>query len=93
MNLSRRFFVAAVAVLFACSGAVSASGNAKPLVVGMELAYPPFEMTDPSGKPTGVSVDLATDLGDAVAPEVDGVGIAAELQLAVVAVEHPAVSA
>ena len=62
MNLSRRFFVAAAAVLFACSGAVSASSNAKPLVVGMELAYPPFEMTDPSGKPTGVSVDLATDL-------------------------------
>jgi polar amino acid transport system substrate-binding protein len=28
----------------------------------MELAYPPFEMTDTSGKPTGVSVDLATDL-------------------------------
>jgi polar amino acid transport system substrate-binding protein len=23
----------------------------------MELAYPPFEMTDPRGKPTGVSVD------------------------------------
>ena len=62
MNLSRRFFVAAAAVLFTCSGAVSASGSAKPLVVGMELAYPPFEMTDPSGKPTGVSVDLATDL-------------------------------
>lgn len=33
------------------------------LVVGMELAYPPFEMTDESGKPTGVSVDLAHALG------------------------------
>lgn len=35
----------------------------KDLVVGMELAYPPFEMTDSSGKPMGVSVDLANELG------------------------------
>uniref|UniRef100_A0A831UFZ3 Transporter substrate-binding domain-containing protein n=1 Tax=Geobacter metallireducens TaxID=28232 RepID=A0A831UFZ3_GEOME len=33
------------------------------LVVGMELAYPPFEMTDTAGRPTGVSVDLAHELG------------------------------
>jgi len=33
------------------------------LVVGMELAYPPFEMTDEKGNPAGVSVDLANDLG------------------------------
>lgn len=35
-----------------------------PLVVGMELAYPPFEMTGPNGKPAGVSVDLAGALAD-----------------------------
>lgn len=34
------------------------------LVVGMELAYPPFETVDTRGKPTGVSVDLAHALGD-----------------------------
>ena len=34
------------------------------LVVGMELAYPPFEMTDPQGNPAGVSVDLANALGE-----------------------------
>lgn len=33
------------------------------LVVGMELSYPPFEMTDTQGNPTGVSVDLARALG------------------------------
>lgn len=33
------------------------------LVVGMELAYPPFEMRDASGEPAGVSVDLARALG------------------------------
>jgi len=34
------------------------------LIVGMELSYPPFEMTDEHGKPTGVSVDLANALGE-----------------------------
>jgi len=35
---------------------------APPLRVGMELSYPPFEMTDPAGRPTGVSVRLAEEL-------------------------------
>lgn len=30
----------------------------KDLVVGMELGYPPFEMSDTKGKPSGVSVDF-----------------------------------
>ena len=34
------------------------------LIVGMELAYPPFEMADTQGKPAGVSVDLAHALGE-----------------------------
>lgn len=34
------------------------------LVVGMELSYPPFETIDASGKPSGVSVDLARALGE-----------------------------
>ncbi|MFM8284798.1 MAG: transporter substrate-binding domain-containing protein [Planctomycetaceae bacterium] len=33
------------------------------LRVGMELAYPPFEMTDTDGKPAGISVRLAEALG------------------------------
>ena len=41
---------------------ISAAEQAKPLIVGMELSYPPFEMTDTTGKPAGVSVDLASDL-------------------------------
>jgi polar amino acid transport system substrate-binding protein len=36
---------------------------AEPLRVGMELSYPPFEMTDPQGRPAGVSVRLAEALG------------------------------
>ncbi len=49
--------------LFLALGVISTSLVAKPLVVGMELAYPPFEMSDKNGKATGVSVDLAYALG------------------------------
>jgi len=41
------------------------------LIVGMELAYPPFEMTDQHGHPTGVSADLARDLGKYLGREVE----------------------
>ncbi len=34
-----------------------------PLKVGMELQYPPFEMSDKNGVPSGISVDLAKSLG------------------------------
>lgn len=42
----------------------------KPLVVGMELQYPPFEMSDKQGNPTGVSVDLAYALGECLGRDV-----------------------
>jgi polar amino acid transport system substrate-binding protein len=41
-----------------------------PLRVGMELSYPPFEMADPQGRPTGVSVRLAEALGKHLGREV-----------------------
>jgi polar amino acid transport system substrate-binding protein len=34
----------------------------KELVVGMEMAFPPFEMLDTAGKPAGISVDLAHEM-------------------------------
>lgn len=40
------------------------------LVVGMELAYPPFEATASDNTPTGVSVDLAKALGTQLGREV-----------------------
>ncbi|MCP4116924.1 MAG: transporter substrate-binding domain-containing protein [Desulfobacteraceae bacterium] len=39
-------------------------GLENPLVVAMELQYPPFEMTDPSGAPSGISVEIAKGLAD-----------------------------
>lgn len=41
----------------------SAAASAESLRVGMELSYPPFEMTDPEGRPAGISVKLAEALG------------------------------
>jgi polar amino acid transport system substrate-binding protein len=40
------------------------------LIVGMELAYPPFETKDEAGNPMGVSVDLAYALGEYLGKEV-----------------------
>lgn len=58
------------AVLVAtCLAAIAMTGSGcspgevtRPLRVGMELSYPPFEMTDAAGRPTGVSVRLAEAL-------------------------------
>lgn len=45
--------------------------NAKTLKVGMELAYPPFEMTDKDGNPSGISVDLAKALAKHLGMDVE----------------------
>lgn len=54
---------AALAASFAgCKKSGPATGPA-PLVVGMDLSYPPFETINEKGNPAGISVDLATALG------------------------------
>lgn len=50
-----------LAALLAASGCKPKTHDQ--IVVGMETAYPPFEMTDDHGNPAGVSVDLAKALG------------------------------
>jgi len=56
--------VATLSLLAACSPADSGkpAASTPPLVVGMELAYPPFEMRGADGKPDGISVRMAEDL-------------------------------
>lgn len=49
-------------LLISC-GKVSNQEN-KPLTVGMDLSYPPFETIDSSGVPAGISVDMAKALGE-----------------------------
>jgi polar amino acid transport system substrate-binding protein len=58
-------FFALVLVLLSCSREPSSQ-----LVVGMELKYPPFEMVDQQGQPTGISVEMARQLGKALHREV-----------------------
>lgn len=59
---------ASVILAFLCLfGLNSCAENAgemgvKPLVIGMELAYPPFEMRGPDNQPDGISVRMAEDL-------------------------------
>jgi polar amino acid transport system substrate-binding protein len=56
-------------VLFAAGLLVAACGgsrDANELVVGMDLSYPPFETITPGGEPSGVSVELARALGEAL---------------------------
>ena len=51
-----------LAIIACFAVGTAAASAAEPLRVGMELSYPPFEMTDPQGRPTGVSVRLAEAL-------------------------------
>ena len=41
------------------------------LVVGMELAYPPFEMRGPDNQPDGISVRMAEGLAESVGKELE----------------------
>ena len=45
------------------AGLITLHGS-EPLVVGMELTYPPFEFVDEEGNPDGVSVRMAEALAD-----------------------------
>lgn len=52
------------------AGSEKGTENEKPLVVAMELAYPPFEGKDDAGEPEGVSVDLMKAFGEYVGREI-----------------------
>ncbi len=52
----------AVLILLAVLSACTKGEKDNPLVVGMDLSYPPFETIDASGQPAGVSVELARAL-------------------------------
>ncbi|MGB7594952.1 MAG: transporter substrate-binding domain-containing protein [Erysipelotrichaceae bacterium] len=49
----------------------SAGKNKQTLIVGMELAYPPFETKDTQGKPYGISVDIAKEFGKYLGRDVE----------------------
>src|SRR6202453_1085333 len=68
-GLMKQLFAILAALLSLLNGCSRPSHDQ--LIIGMELAYPPFEMTDPQGHPAGVSVDLANALGKSLGREVE----------------------
>ena len=65
IHLARRaFLLLLLAALAGCGGK-----RADQLVVGMELASPPFDMTDEQNRPTGIDVELAQALADSLHKE------------------------
>ena len=61
MNSVKVFGVAAASLLFATAGSALAK-DWKTVVIGMEGAYEPYNLTDPSGKIVGFEPDLAMDV-------------------------------
>ncbi len=60
-----RLFVFFTSVVFLSScGKSPESEGPKPLRVGMELSYPPFEMRDTNNQPDGISVRMSEDLAE-----------------------------
>ena len=55
--------------IIAAGGCGKADGD-KPLVVAMELAYPPFETRNDAGEPAGLSVDLMKAFGEYAGREI-----------------------
>lgn len=63
------FLVLIIATLFVgCSGEKNSKKDT--LVVGMELAYPPFETKDQNGEATGISVDFIKEFGKYIGRDV-----------------------
>ena len=62
-NLLTTIVLISVTTILTLSSGCSDHKKVKPLRVGMELQYPPFEMADKNGKPSGISVDIAKQFG------------------------------
>ena len=63
-------FLSLLLLILVVGGCGKEGKNEEPLVVAMELAYPPFEGKDEAGEPTGVSVDLMKAFGEYIGREI-----------------------
>lgn len=62
--------LALLLVILAAGGCGKEEKSEEPLVVAMELAYPPFEGKNDAGEPEGVSVELMEAFGEYVGREI-----------------------
>ncbi|NME36236.1 MULTISPECIES: transporter substrate-binding domain-containing protein [Fusobacterium] len=63
-------FILITGILFTSCGENKKDDENKTLIVGMELAYPPFETKDSNGNPIGISVDFAKEFGKFIGKDV-----------------------
>lgn len=63
-------FLSLLLLILAAGGCGKEDKNDEPLVVAMELAYPPFEGKDEAGEPAGISVDLMEAFGEYIGREI-----------------------
>ena len=67
---SRRAFLRGLCTLLSLSALGGCGGKrAGQLVVGVELASPPFDMTDEQNRPTGIDIELARALAGSLGKE------------------------
>ncbi|MEM7698234.1 MAG: transporter substrate-binding domain-containing protein [Verrucomicrobiota bacterium] len=59
---SATLVLALAALCLSCQDQSAEAPAQRPIVVGMEMAYPPFEMRGPDNQPDGISVRMAEDL-------------------------------
>ncbi len=60
----RKFSICSLGIGFMFLSGCSKERDTQILVVGMELSYPPFEMTDENNQPIGISVEMAQALAN-----------------------------
>ena len=68
MNLTQHVILSCLGLALLLAGCGSPDRD-RVLIVGMELSYPPFEMTDEQNRPTGISVEMAEALAERLGKE------------------------
>lgn len=63
-------FLSLMLLILTAGGCGKEEENEEPLVVAMELAYPPFETRDEAGEAAGISVDLMKAFGEYAGREI-----------------------
>lgn len=63
MKKKLKYLFMLIIIVIGVVGCKDKKESEKPLIVAMELAYPPFEMKDLNGDPSGISVDFAKAFG------------------------------
>jgi polar amino acid transport system substrate-binding protein len=67
----KKSLILIISVILLALSACAPREELPPLKVGMDLRYPPFETVDSSSNPSGISVDIAKELGEFMGREIE----------------------